>query len=132
MDIVSALFTETFNLRTVEGPATRIDLSGVFFSMASPTPVPVTIEPHLMVLIRCRPDEPGNGILEVTFVDPSSGQDVEVAKNMSPFTVEPGKFTYRLVRAQLAFDSYTTIEARCKIGTGHETIVPLTLLPPVG
>ena len=132
MDIVAALFTDTFNLRTVEGPATRIDLSGVFFSMASPSPVPVTIEPHLMVLIRCRPNEPGNGVLEVSFVDSSSGQDVEIAKNMSPFTVDPGKFTYRLVRAQLAFDSYTTIEARCRIADGHVTAVPLTLLPPVG
>ncbi len=131
MDIVSALFTETFNLRTVEGPATRIDLSGVFFSIVAPSPVPCSIEPHLMVLIRCRADEPGNGVLEVSFRDGSGDDAVEIARNVSPFSVEPGKFTYRLVRAQLAFESYSTIEARCKIGTGHETVVPLTLLAPV-
>ena len=38
MQIVAALFVESFNMRQVEGPATRIDLTGVFFSMAAPGP----------------------------------------------------------------------------------------------
>ena len=36
MEIVSALFVENFNLREAPGPSTRIDLTGVFFSMAAP------------------------------------------------------------------------------------------------
>lgn len=127
MDIVSALFTENFNMRQAPGPSTRIDLTGVMFSMASPSPVPVTIEPHLIVLIRCRPDEPGQATLEVVFTDEKGS---EVARNASPFQVEPGKFTYRLVRAELAFESYGTIEAHCRINAGPATVVPLTLLPP--
>jgi hypothetical protein len=127
MDIVSALFTENFNMRQAPGPSTRIDLTGVMFSMASPSPVPVTIEPHLIVLIRCRPDEPGQATLEVVFTDEKGA---EVARNASPFQVDPGKFTYRLVRAELAFDTYSTVEAHCRINAGPATVVPLTLLPP--
>jgi len=127
MDIVAALFVETFELRPVPGPSTRIDLGGVFFSMPAPSPVPVTIEPHLMVLVRCRADEPGQGILEVVF---RRGEE-QVARNVQPFVVEPGKFTYRLVRAELEFTDYDTVEAHCRIDQGPWTVVPLTLLPPV-
>jgi hypothetical protein len=136
MDIVSALFTENFSMRQAPGPSTRIDLSGVFFSMAAPSPVPVTIEPHLIVLIRCRPDEPGSGVLEVVVrkpgdTDDPADPDVEPrARNVSPFTVDPGKFTYRLVRAELTFDAYETMEAHCRIGYGPWLTVPITLLPP--
>jgi hypothetical protein len=56
MDIVSALFIESFELRQVAGPATRVDISGVMFSMAAPQSPPVTVTPHLMVLIRSRRD----------------------------------------------------------------------------
>jgi hypothetical protein len=126
MDIVSALFVESFDLRSVAGPSTRIDLTGVFFSMAAPSPAPVTIEPHLIVLVRCRPDEPGEANLEVVF----RRGDTDVARNVQPFTVEPGKFTYRLVRGELEFPDYTTIEAHCRVDQGPWTVVPLTLLPP--
>lgn len=128
MDVVAALFCENLNLRQVPGPATRIDLSGVMFSLPAPSEVPVTIQPHLVVLIRCRPDEPGNAILEVVFQDEKGA---EVARNVSPFTVEPGKFTYRLVRAELTYESYGTVEAHCRVDRGPATVVPLTLLPPV-
>ena len=127
MDIVSALFTENFDLRPVPGPSTRIDLLGVMFSLAAPSPTPVTVTPHLVVLIRCRPDEPGQATLEVSFRD-EAGE--EVARNVSPFNVEPGKFTYRLVRGELTFQDFGTIEAHCRINTGPATVVPLTLLPP--
>ena len=126
MDIVSALFVESFNMRPAPGPSTRIDITGAFFSMAAPAPVPVTLEPHLLVLVRCAPDEPGEGILEVVF---KRGDD-QVARNVSPFTVEPGKFTYRLVPLELEFTEYGTVDAHCRLGQGQTTMVPLTLLPP--
>ena len=59
MDIVSATFTENIELRQAPGPSTRIDLTGIMFSLAAPGPLPVTIEPHLIVLVRCRPNENG-------------------------------------------------------------------------
>ena len=127
MQIVSALFVESFNLREAPGPATRIDLSGVFFSLAAPGPVPVTIEPHLVAFVWCPLDESGQGVFETVF---TRGDD-EIARNVSPFTVEPGKFTYRLVRGQLAFDDYGQILANCRIDRGPWLSVPLTLLPPV-
>ena len=126
MDIVSALFVESFDLRQAPGPSTRIDLTGVFFSMAAPSAVPVTISPHLGVLIRCRADEPGQGVLEVVF---TRGEE-EIARNVSPFTVEPGKFTYRLVRGELELPDYGLVEAQCRLGLGPWHVVPLTLLPP--
>ena len=128
MDIVSALFVESFNLRQVPGPSTRIDMTGVMFSMPAPSEPPVTVSPHLVVLVRCRPDEPGQGILEVVFTDEGGEQ---VARNVSPFSVDPGKFTYRLVRGELTYEKLGTVEAHCRVGQGLATVVPLTLLPPV-
>jgi hypothetical protein len=125
MDIVSALFVENFSLRPGATP-TRIDMTGVFFSMNAPGPVPFTIEPHLVVLIRCRADEAGSGILEAVF---HRGEE-EIARNVNPFTVEPGKFTYRLVRAELEFRDYGLVEASVRVDRGPWMVVPLTLLPP--
>lgn len=127
MDIVSATFSENIELRQVAGPSTRIDLTGIMFSMAAPSPVPVTITPHLIVLVRCRSNENGFAALEVLFIDEKGNQ---VAKNVMPFQVEPGKFGYRLVRAELTYEEYGTIEAHCNIDGGPATVVPLTLLPP--
>ncbi len=60
-----------------------------------------------------------------------TGAGEEVARNASPFSVEPGKFTYRLVRGELAYEQYGTIEAHCRIDRSDRwTVVPLTLLPP--
>jgi len=128
MHLVSALFVENFAMRQAAGPATRIDLTGVMFSLAAPAPVPVTIDPHLIALIWCPPDEPGQGVFEVVF----RRGDTELARNVSPFTVEPGKFTYRLVRGELTFTEYGQIVADCRIGRGDWHPVPLTLLPPAG
>jgi hypothetical protein len=128
MDIVSALFAENINLRPVPGPSTRIDLTGIMFSLPAPSEPPVMVAPHLIVLIRCRPHEDGQGILEVIFNDEDGEQ---VARNVSPFTVEPGKFTYRLVRGELEFKKYGTIEAQCRlVPDGAPLTVPLTLIPP--
>ena len=127
MEIVAALFIENINLRQVPGPSTRIDLSGIMFSLAAPQAVPVTLTPHLVVLVRCPADHSGEGTLETSFRD-ASGK--EVARNAQPLQVEPGKFRYSLVRGELTYEDYGTIEAHCRIDSGHMTVVPLTLLPP--
>ncbi|HYI62619.1 MAG TPA: hypothetical protein VEW93_12540 [Acidimicrobiales bacterium] len=128
MDIVAAVFIEEMEMRSVPGPSTRIDLTGVHFSLAAPSPVPVTIEPHLLVLVRCREDEAGQGALEVTY----HRDGEQIARNVQPLQVEPGKFNYRLVRAQLEFADYGVVEAHCRLDAGPIIAVPLTLLPPVG
>lgn len=139
VQIMSALFVENFEMRQAPGPSTRIDLTGAMFSMAAPQAVPLTIAPHLVALIYCPPDEGGNGVFEVVFNDnfeapigdtaaePPRGQ---LARNVSPFTVEPGKFTYRLVRGELEFTDYQQIYAHCRIDRGPWLTVPFTLLPP--
>lgn len=115
-------------MRQVHGPATRIDMAGVMFSMAAPSPVPVTIEPHLLVLVRCHADEEGSAVLETVFRDESGEQ---VARSVMPFQVEPGKFGFRLVRGELTYQDYNTIEAHVRLDKGEFMKVPLTLLPPV-
>ena len=133
MHIVSALFVENFEMRQAPGPSTRIDLTGAMFSMAAPSPAPVTLTPHLVALIYCPPDESGQGVFEVIFradLDPESATE-PVARNVSPFSVEPGKFTYRLVRGELEFPDYGTVFAHCRVDRGDWHLVPFTLLPPV-
>lgn len=127
MDIIAALFVEGINQRQAPGPSTRIDLTGVMFSLAAPSPLPVTVSPHLVVLVRCRPDESGTGTLEVEFVDPAGTQ---VARNVQPANVVPGKFGRLLVKGDLTYEDFGTMEARCRLDGGHEVVVPLTLLPP--
>jgi hypothetical protein len=131
MHIVSALFVEHFEMRPAPGPSTRIDITGAMFSMAAAEPAPLTITPHLVGLIYCPPDEPGQGVFEVVFRRGLGDDDEQVARNVSPFTVEPGKFTYRLVRGELEFPDYGQIFAHCRVGQGPWLAVPFTLLPPV-
>lgn len=128
MQIVSALFVEDFQLRPGATPA-RIDMTGVMFSMKAPSPPPVTITPHLVALIYCPPDEQGSAIFEVVFRRGLAETDDEVARNVSPFTVEPGKFTYRLVRGELEFADYGQIFAHCRVDRGPWHLVPFTLIP---
>lgn len=130
MQIVAALFVENFEMRQAPGPSTRIDLTGVMFSQAAPSPVPLTLTPHLIGLIFCPEDEPGSGIFEVVFRRGLAEDSEQVARNVSPFTVEPGKFTYRLVRGELEFDAYGAVFAHCRVDQGPWHIVPFTLLPP--
>jgi hypothetical protein len=54
----------------------------------------------------------------------------QIARNVNPFTVDAGKFTYRLVRGELEFERYEQIFAHCRIDRGPWTVVPFTLLPP--
>lgn len=127
MNILAALFIENIDVRPVPGPSTRIDLTGVQFSLPAPAPVPVTIEPHLVVVVHCPPDAKSTAALEVQYL--RDGE--QIARNVQPLEVEPGKFNYRLVRAELEFPDYGTIEAHCRVDLGPVTIVPFTLLPPV-
>jgi len=130
MNIVAAVFTENFEMRQAPGPSTRIDLTGVMFSMAAPSPAPVTITPHLVALIFCPEGEDGSGVFEVIFRRGLGEDDEQVARNVNPFTVEPGKFTYRLVRGELEFDDYGQVIAHCRVDQGPWHLVPFTLLPP--
>ena len=101
MRILAALFIDTIALRQVEGPSTRIDLGGVKFSEAAPGPFPVTIEPHLVVIVYCPPDQRSSAALEVA-----------------------------LVRAEITFEEPGTIEAHCRLDMGDPLTVPFAVLPP--
>lgn len=127
MQIVSALFIDDIDVRQVEGPATRIDLTGIQFSAAAPTPLPLTWAPHLVVIVHAPDDSDGTGVLEVVYW---RGED-QIARNVQPLQLEPGKFNYRLVRGEIDFEDYGTVHAHCRIGPdGPTTVVPYTLLPP--
>ncbi len=128
MEIIAAVFAEDIQLRPVPGPATQIDLTGIQFSAPAPGPLPVTVGPHLMVLVWCPPDHNGFGALEVLFT--REGETEPVARNVQPLQIEPGKFNYRLVRAEIPFTEYGTVVALCRIDGGQLTRVPYTLLPP--
>lgn len=129
MEIVAALFVEDLDMRQVPGPSTRIDLKGVMFSLPATEAVPVTIAPHLVVLVREPPNGTGSAALITEFVRISDGE--EVARNVQMAQVEPGKFGRQLVRAELEYVDYGTIEARVRLNQdGPVTTVPLTLLPP--
>jgi hypothetical protein len=126
MDVVAALFFEALDTsQTFEGGPTTIDLGGVHFSAAAPQEPPVTMAPHMIVFVRCAPDEPGTGALEVRFRHDGD----QLARNVQPLQVEPGRFAYRLVRAELPFDDYGTVEAHVRIDDGPVTVVPYSLVP---
>ena len=126
MQILAALFFEGIDLKSAPGGATHIDLTGIQFSAAAPTEPPVTWAPHLAVIVRCPEDHSGQGVLEVVF----RRDGEQVARNVQPLSVEPGRFGYRLVRAELEFAEFGTVEAECRIDKGPATVVPFTLLPP--
>lgn len=127
MQIVAALFIDEIELRQVPGPSTRIDLTGIQFSAPAPGPFPVTITPHMVVLVRNGVGEPPDGALEVTF----HRDGEQIARNVQPIDVEPGRFAYRLVRAELEFEGPGAVEAHCRIDMGDSLVVPYTLLDPL-
>ena len=127
MDILAALFIEGIDIRQVPGPSTRIDLTGIQFSAAAPSEPPFTVEPHLVVIVHCPPDGRPTAALEVLYT--RDGE--QIARNVQPLEVEPGKFNYRLVRAELEFSEYGAIEAHCRLDMGPVTVVPYRILPPV-
>lgn len=141
LEIVAALFMDDIELTSVPGPSTRIELSGIQFSAPAPAPVPCSVAPHLVVLVWSpkaadsvgAAAEPVFGALTVEFrLEGSDPAGEPLARNVQPLEIERGKFNYRLVRADLPFDDYTTVIAHCRIDNGVERRVPYTLLPPVG
>ena len=128
MEILSALFIDNLEMRQAEGGAARLDLTGVQFSAVAPSALPLTWAPHLSVIIRCGPSEPGTGVLEVVY----ERDGEQLARNVQPLEVEPGRFTQRLVRGEIDFESYGTIEAKCRVDQGPVLSVPYTMLAPPG
>ena len=126
MQIVAAVFIDEIDVRQAPGPSTRIDLTGVQFSAVAPTPLPLVWAPHLVVIVRCPVDSADTDVLEVIYTRDGN----QIARNVQPLHVEPGKFSYRLVRAEMEFADYGTVEANCRLGTGPTTVVPYTLLAP--
>lgn len=126
MQIVAALFIEEIDVRKVPGPSTRLDLTGVHFSLAAPSELPLLWTPHLVVIVRCPPDGDGSGVLEVVY----TRDGAQIARNVQYLQVAPGKFSFQLVRAELQFEEFSTVEAHCRLDAGPTTVVPYTLLPP--
>ena len=126
MQIVAAVFVDQVEMRTVAGPSTRIDLTGIQFSAAAPHEPPLTWAPHLVILVYCPPEHEGLGVLEVIYRRDGD----QIARNVQPLEIEPGKFSQRLVRGEIDFTDYGTVTAHCRIGEGPEIAVPYTLLPP--
>ena len=126
VQILAALFVDDMQMRQVAGPATRIDLTGVQFSGAAPQPVPFTWTPHLCVVISCPPGHQGFSALTVEFE--LNGE--QVARNVQPLQIEPGRFGRQLVRPEITFEGYDTVYAHCQIDAGPKLTVPYTLLPP--
>ena len=55
----------------------------------------------------------------------------QIARNVQVLQIEPGKFSYQLVRGEIDFEDYGSVVAECKIGPdGPITSVPYTLMPP--
>lgn len=126
MQIVAALFFENLDTKQdFAGGPTKIDLGGIHFSAPAPQPPPVTMSPHMVVLLHCPVGAETSAALEVRFF--RDGE--QLARNAQPLQVEAGRFAYRLVRAELPFDDYGTVEAHCRIGAGPVTVVPYTLVP---
>lgn len=133
MEIIAALFMDDIELRSVPGPSTRIDLGGIQFSAPAPSPVPVTIAPHLVVIVWCPIGAKNVAALQVEFRMEGAADDSEpMARNVQALEIEPGKFNYRLVRADLTMDEYGTVVAQCRLDQGPVRRVPYTLLPPIG
>ena len=125
MQILAALFFEGLDLRQLPGGATHIDLTGIQFSAPAPGPPPVTCSPHLIVVVRCPNEHSGQAVLEVVF----TREGEQLARNVQPLTVEPGRFGYRLVRAELEFEDFGMVEAACRIDQGPTTVCLLYTSP---
>lgn len=132
MQILAALFVDQMEPRQLPDGPTRIDVTGIQFSATAPRPFPCTVEPHLMVLLRNGQGEKADGALEVTFHLVGDDGEEQVARNVQPVSVEPGRFAYRLVRAELLYPGPGTVEARVRIDLDDPVVVPYTLLPFAG
>jgi hypothetical protein len=127
MQILAALFIDEIDLRQIEGPTTRIDLGGIQFSAAAPTEDEFLWAPHLVVIVRADAGHSGSAVLEAIFT--VDGE--QVARNVQPLQVDPGKFSYRLVRAEVEVIAPTTVVAHVRLDGGPATLVPFNHLLPV-
>ena len=107
------------------GPGDAIDLTGVQFSAQAPEPPPLTWAPHLAIIVYRPADDPSTGVLEVVY----RRDGEQIARNVQPLEVEPGKSNQRLVRGEIDFEDYGTVEAHCRIDQGPVVVVPYTMLP---
>ncbi len=128
VQIVAALFLDAIDVvpPAHQGGPTRLNLTGVHFSTEAPARGPLQVAPHLVVIVRCASDEPGQGALEVEF----QRDGERLARNAQPLTVEPGRFSYRLVRTELEVEAPTALEAHCRIDAGPAVVVPYSILAP--
>lgn len=127
LQILAALFIDEIDVRQVPGPSTRIDLGGIQFSGPAPSDGVFTWAPHLVVIVRAPEDHHGSGVLEALFTI----EGEQVARNVQPLQVEPGKFSYRLVRAEIEVEAPVGIEAAIRIDQGPIIVVPYTVMPAV-
>lgn len=125
MQILAALFIDDIELRQIDGPTTRIDLGGVQFSGPAPSVESFTWAPHLVVIVRADETHSGTGVLEAIFM--LDGE--QMARNVQPLQVDPGKFSYRLVRAEVEVTAPATVHAHVRLDQGPVTIVPYNHLP---
>lgn len=127
MQILAALFIDDIELRQIDGPTTRIDLGGVQFSAPAPSDEPFTWAPHLVVIVRADAQHSGAAVLEARFTI----EGEQVARNVQPLQVEPGKFSYRLVRAEIELSAPASVLAHVRLDQGPEVIVPYNHLAPL-
>lgn len=127
MQVLAALFIDDIDLRQIDGPTTRIDLGGIQFSAPAPGPDEFTWAPHLVVIVRADSEHSGTAVLEVIFT--VDGE--QVARNVQPLQVDPGRFSYRLVRAEVDVSAPVTVLAHVRLDQGPITTVPFNHLEPV-
>jgi hypothetical protein len=122
--IVAALFVEQFDMRQVPGPSTRFDIGGAYFSIPVPE-FPAQLNPHLLVFVHAPPDDSG----AATFVAEFTRNGEQIARNVQPCPVDPGKFGFRLVKPEFELTEPGVVEATCTLTESGSTVtVPLTVL----
>jgi hypothetical protein len=121
---IAGIYVENINFRKNDEGSTRIDIDGGFFSFA-PGAYPTVFQPHLVLLISAIDSKVANDTLIVEFFK----GDEQIARNVQPCPVEPGKFGYRLVKPEIEFSEPSTIIAKCTLTESNETIeIPLTAI----
>ena len=123
MKILAASFIDDISMFENHDGLTRLNLSGVQFTIAVSEPFPLTLAPHLVVLIHSDQESDGAGVLEVTY----HSEENEIARNVQPLQIEPGLFAYRLIRAELELTNPGKVFAHCRLNQDDPIIVPLTI-----
>ena len=123
MKILAALFIDDISMFENHDGLTRLNLSGVQFTIAVSEPFPLTLAPHLVVLIHSDETSNGTGVLEVTY----HSAENQIARNVQPLQIEPGLFAYRLIRAELELVNPGIVTAHCRLNQDEPIIVPLTI-----